>query len=82
MKDRLMAGLNTLLMLNLFFVLFCFVWFAVALVGRSTGTNLGFDVWYSLWDPVIMPAIGILMAGALLSGLSSWVSKKFFAQPE
>ena len=77
MKDRLISGLNTLLMLNLFFVLFCFFWFAVALVGRATEINLGFDLWYSLWDPVIMPSIGILMAGALVSGISSWVSQKF-----
>lgn len=77
MKDRVMNGLNTVLVFNLFFVLFCFFWFAIALIGRSTNINLGFDLWYSLWEPVIMPAIGILMAGALLSGISSWVSKKF-----
>ena len=77
MKDRLVNGLNTLLMLDLFFVLFCFFWFAIALVGRTTDINLGFDLWYSLWDPVIMPAIGILMAGALVSGISSWVNRKF-----
>ncbi len=80
MKDRLMNGLNTLLMINLFFVLFCFVWFAVALIGRSTKVDLGFDVWYSLWEPVIMPSIGILMAGALVSGISSWVGKKFLKE--
>ena len=79
MRDRLMSGLNTLLMFNLFFVLFCFVWFAIALVGRSANVNLGFDLWYSLWDPVIMPAKGILMAGALVSGISSWVSRKFLS---
>lgn len=77
MRNRVFSGLNTVLMFNLFFVLFCFVWFAVALVGRSANVNLGFDLWYSLWEPVIMPSIGILMAGALISGLSSWVSKKF-----
>jgi hypothetical protein len=77
MKDRLMGGLNTVLMLNLFFVLLCFFWFAIALIGRSTNVNLGFDLWYSLWNPVIMPSIGILMAGALISGLFSWVSKRF-----
>lgn len=82
MKDRLISGLNTALMFNLFFVLFCFFWFAIALVGRATNINLGFDVWYSLWEPVIMPAIGILMMGAIVSGLSSWVSKKFLSAPE
>ena len=77
MKDRLLSGLNTVLMFDLFFVLFSFAWFAIALIGRATNVNLGFDIWYSLWEPVIMPAIGILMAGAMVSGLSSWVSKKF-----
>ncbi len=77
MKDRLINGLNTALMFNLFFVLFCFVWFAIALLGRSTRVDLGFDLWYSLWNPLIMPAIGVLMAGAIVSGVSSWVGKKF-----
>ncbi|MEL7053584.1 MAG: hypothetical protein AAGM45_17610 [Cyanobacteria bacterium J06588_5] len=82
MKERLTSGLNTLLMIDLFFVLFSFVWFAIALLGRATNINLGFDLWYSLWDPVIMPAIGILMAGALVSGISSWVSKKFLQRSQ
>jgi hypothetical protein len=80
MKDRLIGGLNTVLMLNLFFVLFCFFWFAIALIGRSTHVNLGFDLWYSLWNPLIMPAIGVLMAGALVSGVFSWASKKFLKE--
>jgi len=77
MKDQFFDGLNKLLMFNLFFVLFSFFWFAVALIGRSANVNLGFDLWYSLWDPLIMPSIGILMAGALASGLFSWVNRKF-----
>lgn len=80
MKERLVNGLNTILMFNLFFVLFCFGWFAVALIGRSAQVNLGFDLWYSLWEPVIMPSIGILMAGAIISGATSWVSKKFLKE--
>lgn len=77
MKDQFFSGLNRLLMFNLFFVLFSFLWFAVALIGQSVNVNLGFDLWYSLWEPLIMPAIGILMAGALASGLFSWVNRKF-----
>ena len=80
MKDRFISGLNTALMFNLFFVLFCFGWFVIALIGRSAHINLGFDVWYGLWDPVIMPSIGILMLGAIVSGVSSWVNKKFLSE--
>ena len=77
MKDKLLQWLNTALMLNLFFVLLSFGWFAIAVVGRSAGVALGLDVWYSLWTPVMQPAIGILMAGAILSGVASWVGKQF-----
>ncbi len=80
MKDRLIGWLNTALTINLFFVLFSFFWFASALVGQAAHINLGFDLWYSLWEPLFMPAIGILMAGAIISGIIGWVSNRFFAK--
>ncbi|NEP15578.1 MAG: hypothetical protein F6J97_01600 [Leptolyngbya sp. SIO4C1] len=76
MKDRLINWLNTALMINLFLVLLSFAWFAIALVGRSAHIALGFDLWYRLWEPLFMPAIGILMAGAIVSGLLGWVSRR------
>lgn len=80
MKDRLINWLNTALVINLFFVLLSFGWFAVALAGQAAHVNLGFDVWYSLWEPLFMPSIGILMAGAIASGVIGWVSNRFFAK--
>ncbi|MBX2863906.1 MAG: hypothetical protein KTR27_10140 [Leptolyngbyaceae cyanobacterium MAG.088] len=79
MKDRLINWLNIALTINLFFVLFSFGWFVLAVLGKAADINLGFDLWYSLWDPVFTPSIGILMAGAIASGVISWVSKRFFA---
>lgn len=77
MKDRLIEWLNLALVANIFLVLFSFAWLAVAVIGRSLNVPLGLDLWYRLWEPVFTPAIGILMAGALLSGLISWVRKRF-----
>ncbi|MEO0869545.1 MAG: hypothetical protein AAFY17_14135 [Cyanobacteria bacterium J06642_11] len=79
MKERLVNWLYTALTVNLFFVLFSFGWFVIAVAGRATQVNLGFDLWYSLWDPLFMPSIGILMAGAIVSGIISWISRRFFA---
>jgi hypothetical protein len=76
MKDRLIGWLNQLLVLDVFLVLLSFLWLAIAVIGRSIGVPLGLDLWYRLWEPVFTPAIGILMAGAVLSGLISWVSKR------
>jgi hypothetical protein len=79
MWNRVLNGLNWLLVGNLFFVLASFGWFATAVVGRSLNVNLGLDAWYSLWTPVFQPAIGILMAGAIAIGVLSWVSNKLAA---
>ncbi|MGD2180001.1 hypothetical protein [Lusitaniella coriacea] len=76
MKEKLLDGLNKFLMFDLFFVLFAFAWFAIALLGRAAGLPLGWNVWYALWDPVFMPAIGILMAGAILTGIFGQISKR------
>ncbi|MEM9447715.1 MAG: hypothetical protein AAGA75_04190 [Cyanobacteria bacterium P01_E01_bin.6] len=76
MKETILKWLNFGLMIDLFFVLVSFFWFAVALVGRSLDVPLGFDVWYRLWDSLFMPAIGLLMAGSLTVGIVRWVSNK------
>lgn len=76
MKDRLMGWLNQVLVVDVFLVLLSFFWLALAVIGRSVGVPLGLDLWYRLWEPVFTPAIGILMAGALLSGLINQISKR------
>ena len=76
MKDKFFNLLNLLLVADVFFVFAIFGWFVIAVAGRSTGVNLGFDVWYSLWQPVFNPALGILMGGAILSGIINQVSKR------
>ncbi|MEM6433626.1 MAG: hypothetical protein AAF773_07200 [Cyanobacteria bacterium P01_D01_bin.115] len=76
MLNKVLNGLNWLLVANLFFVLASFGWFATAVVGRSMNVNLGLETWYSLWTPVFQPAIGILMAGAIAIGILGWASKK------
>ncbi len=80
MKDRFFQWLNTALMIDLFLVLLSFFWLAIAVVGRAAGVHLGLDLWYKLWDPVFTPALGILMAGAIVSGIASWVAKRLEAR--
>ena len=77
MKDKLLNWLNWILVADVFFVFAAFGWLAIAVIGNSMGIPLGLDLWHKLWQPVFNPAIGILMAGAILSGIISWISKKF-----
>ncbi|BAT51841.1 hypothetical protein NOS3756_07710 [Nostoc sp. NIES-3756] len=79
MKDKLLNWLNLILVADVFLVFLGFGWFVIAVIGEASGINLGLDLWHKLWQPVFNPAIGILMGGALLSGLINWVSKKFLS---
>lgn len=80
MKDRLLSWLNLFLVADVFLVLLSFFWLAIAVIGNSLHIPLGLDLWYRLWNPVFTPAIGILMGGAILSGILSEIKKKFGEQ--
>jgi len=73
----LLRWINTLLTANFFFILASCFWFLGAVLGRSVGVALGLDLWYSLWQPLWQPAIGLLMAGALISGIGGWVGRRW-----
>ncbi|MFB2981474.1 hypothetical protein [Microseira sp. BLCC-F43] len=76
MKDKILGWLNSFLVFDTFLVLASFAWLAIAVAGKAANIPLGLDLWYKLWEPVFTPAIGILMAGAMTSGLISWISKR------
>jgi hypothetical protein len=77
MKDKFLNGLNTFLMIDAFVVLLAFLWFAIAVIGQSFNLSLGLNLWYNLWQPIFNPAIGLLMLGAIASGIASWLKRKF-----
>ncbi|MCS6814679.1 MAG: hypothetical protein NZ772_14085 [Cyanobacteria bacterium] len=77
MGERLLNWLNTALMIDVALVLASFAWLAIAVIGQAAHVSLGLDLWYQLWQPLFQPAIGILMAGAIASGLISWIHKRF-----
>ncbi len=76
MKEQLVIWLNRLLVADVFLVLFGFVWFAIAVIGRYLNIPLGFDLWYRLWQPLFNPAIGILFLGAILTWLIDRVFRR------
>ena len=67
--------INNLLTFNVFFVILSFLWFLVAVIGKYTNIPLGMQVWQSLWQPLFLPAISVLMGGAIVSGTISYVTK-------
>ncbi len=75
-KEKLLNWLDTFLVVDVFLVIIGFVWFALAVIGRYSGVALGLDIWHKLWQPVFTPAIGILMADAIISGIAKQIAKR------
>jgi len=80
MKEQFLRWLNLALVADFFLVLFAFFWLIIAVAGHALHLPLGIDLWYKLWQPVFTPAIGILMAGTIISGVSSWIAKRLNSQ--
>jgi membrane protein DedA with SNARE-associated domain len=51
-------------------------WFAVAVIADGQGLKAPMQQFQRLWDPLFTPAIGLLMAAALINGLWSWWQRR------
>jgi hypothetical protein len=68
--------LDRLLVVNVFLVIGAALWFALAVALQSQGRGGPLHAFQSLWEPLIMPAVGLLMAAALLSGIMGWWQRR------
>jgi hypothetical protein len=76
MLQRLKAGLDAVLVANVFLVIGGAVWFAVAVLCHSRQLEAPLELFQRLWEPLFTPAIGLLMAAAIVSGLLGWWQRR------
>ncbi|MGB3137508.1 MAG: hypothetical protein WBG38_14080 [Nodosilinea sp.] len=79
--QRLSSLISWVLVVDLGLVLLSLGWFLLAVLGRSMNLDLGLELWYSLWNPLILPALSVLMAGAIASGIVGWVGRRLNTDP-
>ncbi|MFM7313436.1 MAG: hypothetical protein ACKO0M_09755 [Cyanobium sp.] len=70
--SRLKEWLDRLLVLDVFLVIAAALWFGGAVLLHARGVEAPLQLFQRLWDPLFTPAIGLLMAAALLSGALGW----------
>lgn len=73
------------LIADFFLVLVALAWLGVGVLQAKLSPSDGgssplLDLWYPLWPTLWQSAIGLLMAGALVSGGLNWVSSNFGAK--
>jgi hypothetical protein len=75
-SDRLRRYLDALLVADVFLVLAGALFFAVAVVLHGQQVEAPLEMFQQLWTPLFTPAIGVLMAAALLSGGLGWWQRR------
>ena len=73
-----MHAYQQVLIADFFLVLAVLAWLAAGAMqaALSGGSSPLLDAWYPLWPMVWQPAIGLLMAGALVSGGLGWIAEQ------
>ena len=74
--QRLKAALDTLLVVDVFVVIAGALWFGTAVLLHSQGVEAPLTLFQGLWEPLFTPAIGLLMAAALVSGALGWWQRR------
>ena len=74
--QALRRWIDRLLVADVFVVLAGALWFVVAVLLHSQGVDTPLRSFQALWEPLFTPAIGLLMAGALLSGALGWWQRR------
>ena len=81
-KNKLKQIIDNLLLINLFTVIFFAIFFIFAIIMQLNGIFIFINFIQIVWNPFIVPLITILIIGALVNGINSWLTRKLLSQEE
>ena len=81
-KNNLKEVIDNLLLINLFIVIFFAIFFIFAVIMHIYGIHIFLDLVRSIWNPIIVPLITILIMSTLINGINSWWRRQLLSQEE
>ena len=81
-QNNLKQIIDNLLLINLFTVIFFAIFFIFAIIMQLNGIFIFINFIQIVWNPLIVPLITILIIGALVNGINSWLRSKLLSQEE
>ena len=81
-QNKLKQIIDSLLLINLFTVIFFAIFFIFAVIMQLNGIFIFINFIQIVWNPLIVPLITILIIGALVNGINSWWKRKLLSQEE
>ena len=74
--------IDNLLLIDLFTVIFFAFFFIFAIIMQFNGVYIYINFIQRIWNPFIVPLITILIIGALVNGINSWLRRKLLSREE
>ena len=81
-QNNLKQIIDNLLLINLFIVIFFAIFFIFAIIMQLNGIFIFINFIQIVWNPLVVPLITILIVGALVNGINSWLRRKLLSQDE
>ena len=81
-KNKISELVDNFLLLNFFIVIFFAIFFIFAIIMQINGKFIFLNFFHSLWNPIIIPLITILITSALANGIIAWWRRKWLSQEE
>ena len=81
-QNNLKQIIDNFLLINLFSVIFFAIFFIFAIIMQLNGIFIFIDFIQTVWNPLIVPLITILILGALVNGINSWWRRKLLSHEE
>ena len=81
-QNKLKQIIDNLLLINLFTVIFFAIFFIFAIIMQLNGILIFINFIQIVWNPLIVPLITILIIGALVNGINSWLRRRLLSQEE
>ena len=81
-QNKLKQIIDNLLLINLFTVIFFAIFFIFAIIMQLNGIFIFIKFIQTVWNPLIVPLITILIIGTLVNGINSWWRRKLLSQEE
>ena len=81
-KTRLKEIIDNFLLINLFVVIFLSIYFIFAIIMQINGVFIFLNFFQTLWNPLIVPLITILIVSSLSNGINAWWRHRLLSQEE
>jgi len=81
-QNKLKQIIDNFLLINLFTVIFFAIFFIFAIIMQFNGIFIFINFIQTVWNPLVVPLITILIIGALVNGINSWWRRKLLSQEE